>query len=76
MTKSVSLAALFVALPITAAIAADLTSKKEAVSAPVAVPVWTGFYAGMNAGGAWGSYNSLSVKNSIMQARSDNSVSG
>ena len=57
MTKSASLAALFVALPITAAIAADLTSKKEAVSAPLAVPVWTGFYAGMNAGGAWGSYN-------------------
>jgi outer membrane immunogenic protein len=61
MTKSVSLAALFVTLPISSAIAADLPSKKESVSALVAVPVWTGVYAGMNAGGAWGNYNSTNT---------------
>jgi len=61
MKKSVSLAALLVATTIPAVSAADLPSKKEAVSAPVAVPVWTGVYAGLNAGGTWGNYNSTNT---------------
>ena len=50
MKKSVSLAALFVALPISSAIAADLPSKKEPAVAPVVMPVWAGGYVGLNAG--------------------------
>ena len=61
MNKSALFAALLVALPITSVIAADLPSKKEAITAPVAMPVWTGVYAGLNAGGAWGNYNSTNT---------------
>ena len=61
MKKPVSLAALLVALPFTASIAADLASKKEAVTTSVALPMWTGVYAGLNAGGAWGNYNSTNT---------------
>jgi outer membrane immunogenic protein len=53
MKSSVTLAALLIALPVSIAAAADLPSKKEPVVAPVAGPVWTGFYAGLNAGGSW-----------------------
>jgi outer membrane immunogenic protein len=61
MKKSVSLAALLVATTIPAVSAADLPSKEEAVAAPVAVPIWTGVYAGLNAGGTWGNYNSTNT---------------
>jgi outer membrane immunogenic protein len=54
MQKSVFLAALLAALPITATFAADLPSKKEPIVAPVVVPAWTGFYAGLNAGYGFG----------------------
>jgi outer membrane immunogenic protein len=53
MKKSVSLAALLVALPVSAAVAADLPSKKEPVIAPVVAPSWAGFYVGLNSGGTW-----------------------
>ena len=44
----------------TAAVAADLPSTK---APPVAepAPMWAGFYAGLNAGGTWGDYNSTNV---------------
>ncbi len=37
------------------AVAADLPSRKAPVVAPVPAPMWTGFYAGLNAGGGFGS---------------------
>ncbi len=45
------------------AIAADLPSLK---SAPVAAPapMWTGFYAGLNAGGTWGGNTQLAINSS------------
>jgi outer membrane immunogenic protein len=42
------------------AMAADLPSIKSApVTAPT--PMWTGFYAGLNAGGMWGGNTQLAV---------------
>jgi outer membrane immunogenic protein len=64
MKKSVSLAALLVALPITVAFAADLPSKKEPVAAPVAVPMWTGFHVGLNAGGTWANNDNIGTASS------------
>jgi outer membrane immunogenic protein len=61
MKKSVSLAALLVASSITAVFAADLPSKKEPIVAPVVVPAWTGFYAGLNAGGTWANNNTTNL---------------
>ena len=42
------------------AIAADLPSIK---SAPIAAPapIWTGFYAGLNAGGVWNNNNNVNI---------------
>ena len=51
MKKSVYLAAVFAAFPISAVLAADLPSKKQPAIAPVPVPTWTGFHVGLNAGG-------------------------
>ena len=56
-----SLVAILVALPVSAVIAADLPSKREAVVAPVVVPTWPGAYVGLNAGGTWQNYNSTNV---------------
>ncbi len=39
-------------------VAADLPSMK---SAPAPAPMWTGFYAGLNAGGNWANNNSVNV---------------
>ena len=53
MKISASIAALLVVLPVSSVFAADLPSRKEPVGAPVVAPMWTGFYAGLNAGGTW-----------------------
>jgi outer membrane immunogenic protein len=45
----------------TSAIAADLPSRKEPVAAPTPPAIWTGFYAGLNAGGAWASNNNIHI---------------
>ena len=42
------------------AVAADLASLKSAPVAP-SVPIWTGFYAGLNAGGTWANNNSVNI---------------
>ena len=45
-----------------AALAADLPSRKaEPVAPPPPAPMWTGFYAGLNAGGAWSASNAVNV---------------
>lgn len=44
----------------TTSVAADLPSA-ETTQAGEPVPVWAGFYAGLNAGGTWGNYNSTNV---------------
>ena len=61
MKSSVTLAALLLALPVSIAAAADLPSKKEPVVAPVVGPAWTGFYAGLNAGGTWANNNTTNL---------------
>ena len=43
------------------AIAADLPSRKAPVIAPPAPPIWTGFHAGLNAGGIWNNNNSVTA---------------
>ena len=57
MTKSVSFAALLVALPVSTAVAADLAAKREQVVAPLTIPAWSGFHVGLNAGGTWSNSN-------------------
>ncbi|ARN83663.1 outer membrane protein [Methylocystis bryophila] len=57
---SLSVATLYCALEVSA-FAADLPYKKEAPIVPPLPPTWTGFYAGLNAGGAWGASNSVTV---------------
>lgn len=44
-------------LGIAAASAADMAVKAPYTAAPVAVYNWTGFYIGVNAGGAWGRFD-------------------
>jgi outer membrane immunogenic protein len=56
MTKRIiSIATLALALSTGAALAADLPSRKgPPMMPPPPPPLWTGFYAGLNAGGTWG----------------------
>ena len=61
MKKSVSLAALLLALSFSPAIAADIPTKKEPVVVPVAAPPWTGGYVGINAGGVFGNNSSVNA---------------
>ena len=54
------IAALFtVAISATGASAADLPARTYTKAPPMVAPVynWTGFYVGLNAGGAWNEYN-------------------
>jgi outer membrane immunogenic protein len=64
MKKSlISATVIALALSAGAALAADLPSRKEApvYVPPPPPPLWTGFYAGLNAGGTWGNSNSVTV---------------
>ena len=55
MKKFLVCATILGALGVTSAAAADLPAKAPIYRAPVAaVPGWTGFYIGANAGGGWG----------------------
>ena len=58
--KNILVSSVVITTMVGSAIAADLPSIK---SAPVASPAqtWTGFYAGLNAGGIWGMNNGIQV---------------
>ena len=58
------------------AIAADLPSRKAPVAAPPAPPMWTGFHAGLNAGGIWNNNNSGTAAHKFWQGRQDLSCLG
>ena len=60
--KKLALAAAMFALSATAASAADLAARPY-TKAPVIAPVynWTGFYVGLNAGGAWNESNATTT---------------
>jgi len=60
---SVSAAALALALTAGSALAADLPSRKgpPMLPPPPPPPMWTGFYVGLNAGGAFGSSNNATT---------------
>ena len=53
----VSLACAVCAIVSSAANAADIPRKALPYSSPVYAPVWTGFYAGVNAGYGWATYD-------------------
>jgi outer membrane immunogenic protein len=55
-----SLAAL-AATSVVSASAADLPSRKAAPAYPQPTPMWTGFFAGLNAGGTWSNNNSARI---------------
>lgn len=57
--RHVSIIAL--ALSGASAFAADLPALKEAFVPPPPAPIWTGFYAGLNAGGGWWSQSALTI---------------
>ena len=61
MKKSVSLIAMLIAFPISTSLAADLPSKKAEPA--VVAPMWTGFYAGLNAGYNFGTNSSAYSQN-------------
>src|SRR5208337_3717018 len=62
MKAKISLVALATALSIGSAFAADLPSRKAPVYVPPPpAPMWTGFYAGLNAGYGWGMDNNTNV---------------
>jgi outer membrane immunogenic protein len=58
---SASLLALFAASVAFPALAADLPSRKATPAYAAPAPTWTGFYAGLNAGGTWENSNSTYV---------------
>lgn len=70
MSKAI-FAALALALMAGSAMAADLPSYKAPVPLPPP-PLWTGFYIGLNAGGAWSSSNSIRVGSSPIWVTGDN----
>jgi len=56
--KKIAFTALALAVSAGSAIAADLPSRKAPVMPPPP-PMWTGFYAGLNAGGLWSNNSSI-----------------
>jgi outer membrane immunogenic protein len=61
--KKLLLSAASLALLTSAAVAADLPSRKAEplMPPPPPPPMWTGFYAGLNAGGTWANSNSINL---------------
>jgi outer membrane immunogenic protein len=56
LTTSASLTAMM-----SSVIAADLPARKEPIAVSMSSSIWTGLYAGLNAGGAWSNSSSTSV---------------
>jgi outer membrane immunogenic protein len=63
MKKLYSVAAIAAAFTAGTALAADLSFRKGPPPAllPPPPPLWTGFYVGLNAGGAWSASDSATV---------------
>lgn len=60
--KKIALTALALAVSAGTALAADLPSRKAPVlPPPPPPPMWTGFYAGLNAGGTWTNNNAVNI---------------
>lgn len=57
--KKISLATILLAISAGTTFAADLPSRKEPVAALPTAPMWTGFYAGLNAGASWSNNNTI-----------------
>jgi outer membrane immunogenic protein len=57
--KKIALSALALAISAGSAVAADLPSRKAPILPPPPVLTWTGFYAGLNAGGLWSNNSSI-----------------
>ena len=76
MRKAI-LAAGSIALMSGAALAADLPRRMPPAPPPLALPAWTGFYLGVNAGGGWAKADSgLSVLGGPVFATGVNSLEG
>jgi outer membrane immunogenic protein len=61
--KKLLLSTAVLALTTASALAADLPSRKAEplLPPPPPPPMWTGFYAGLNAGGTWGASNGINM---------------
>jgi outer membrane immunogenic protein len=57
--KKLAFSALALAISAGSAVAADLPSRKAPILPPPPVLSWTGFYAGLNAGGLWSNNSSI-----------------
>jgi outer membrane immunogenic protein len=57
MRRVLSITSVLTAMAISAAGAADIPRKALPFSSPVYAPVWSGFYAGVNAGYGWASFD-------------------
>ena len=53
MKKNITIAAILLVIPASTTFAADLPFKREPIQTTVVVPMWSGFYAGLNAGATW-----------------------
>ena len=62
---SVSIVCAVCAIVSSAANAADIPRKALPYSSPVYAPIWTGFYAGVNAGYGWGTISSGGVSDTM-----------
>ncbi len=61
--KKIALSAASLVALTTSVLAADLPSRKEPVIAPPPPPMWTGFYAGLNAGYNFGTNGNVMSQN-------------
>jgi outer membrane immunogenic protein len=75
MKLRASLLAISIALTSTSAVyAADLSGLKSAPNTASALPIWAGFYAGINAGGTWGNNSSITDAGYPIYARPGSSA--
>jgi outer membrane immunogenic protein len=65
----ISLSALFTATIVSPVLAADIPSRKAAPVYAQPIATWTGFYAGLNAGGMWGNNANINTVGYPLYAR-------